>query len=93
MKVFRVLFRDRWDTFGYVDYSNREAAEQDVKWHMDHPTPEDEMGWLEIHEIELTINDSFVPPMSDEEYRKKYDSYIQAIVDCADEDPYDDPLI
>lgn len=93
MKVFRVLFRDRWDTFGYVDYSNREAAEQDVKWHMDHPTPEDEMGWYEIKEIEININDSFVPPMSDEEYHQKYDRYLRDIAKDADYDPYDDPLM
>lgn len=68
MKVFRVYCRDRWDIFGYVDYSNREAAEQDVKWHMDHPTPEDEMDWYEIKEVEINIQDAFVPPMSDEEY-------------------------
>lgn len=93
MKVYRVLFRDRWDVFGYTDYSNREAAEQNVKWHRDHPTPEDEMGWFEIKEVEINIDEVFVPPMSDEEYHQKYDSYLRAIVEDTDDDPYDDPLM
>lgn len=86
MKVFRVYCRDHWDIFGHVDYSNREAAEQDVRWHREHPTPEDEIGWLEIHEIELTINDSFVPPMTEEEYERRHGGYRLTVMDDDPED-------
>lgn len=77
MKVFRVYFHDRWETFGYQDFTNREAAEAYVKWHTSHPIPEDEMGWYDISEININLpQDTFVPPMTDEEYHRKYDDYL-----------------
>ena len=105
MKVFRVYFLDRWDTFGYEDFTNREAAEQYVQWHNTHPTPGSDMGWYDISEVDVhPVHDTFVP-MSEDEYSTKYADFlakrkaeeaIEAEMEAMyelDGDPYDDPLM
>ena len=88
MKIYKVCFSD---THGYyygslLDmFTNTKAAEEARKWHDSHPMPDDPDAfhfWVKAIDTS-DVKDEFVPPMTEDAYKKLVD-------ECYPEQDYPD---
>ena len=98
MKYYVVEYSDGYDYQGIMDYyfSNIEAAQECADWYNKHPDENAAVMFLHHRAVERIVPDdladTFVPPMTDEEYQpiaERIAKFMRGIYDDPDLDCYD----
>ena len=81
MKYYQVSYADQYDGrfSGVIPgfFTTEEEAKKCADWHSKHPDCIDANPVYFVNEIDLdNIITEFVPPMTEEEYRREIDSYF-----------------